>query len=1436
MESKINWDLITSLEGKGVKQAYVPDAEQSQSGVTVGSGFDLGSKNTEFLKELNLDTSLIDKLTPFLGLKGAQASESAPNLKLDDSEVNQIDTASKQWYTNKLIQAYNGADPKTKWEDLDEGKQTVLASVFFQYGDLKSKTPNFWNQVTTDDWDGALANLRNFGDRYNTRRNKEADFLETFLRSKKKIEPAKELENKINVAKPVEIKEELIALDKKFKPRIWKDGLPIDDGMLMPDRLYYNNEFRKFIAQEPTLPEEISAAFKEGTLIGNMWNMFTSRTFAPEEGFMSSQYETTDRGKEIINGYSLDNDSLIWLTERAVSPEHWEYLAERVAGIQRNRETLQRAGWSGIAWQIGSWLIDPINMTGYGLMNKGLKAIRMANRSDRLTNFAKSGALVAGTETALFSPVAYNQPTLGTDDVILATILGGTLGGGINVYLAKSLNNVSKAVTRLDVEENGGKLARSVVRDNPDIKNWIDTFGGNSRKIVEDIGNTADDLYDTSIVEGKSLLFPTARNAPFGFLIEMTKSGMAGKSLSPLMKKFGFTFMDDPIGWADDTVKGTKADKVIAQPETVDIVRETILMTVQNAVYPKVHEAFKAWTKINGGWVLGRFVNYPAKAKWDQSVKRAVVAMGRKSQGLPLSASELSLLADTNIMKAANAYADGFEWFAQKLKQYKIDGAENLEVFRGYVPRKASLERLEDLANRLGGEQYVEELLEKAIIGQRLDDLENQFFAGLSEGAVKGGNKVPVETQQPLLDELTKLQEKITKLNTKKPKKTGTKTFKTWEANLNKAQTRVDELNSKIKNGETVTTNIAPTKARVIAQAMVKMIKYNKRAGGFDLEKLIHLKDRSNIKQWIDDIFDEDLSVAAKKELEDALSQNFDVLTSGRFAQRVRLNENFEATINGVSVRLDDLYDNSIDNLWSSYVNEMSGWLALAEKTGINSREKLIKYKNTLKGDIDKAYINSKGLANKADAEKKTVDAVFNNIFGRSAEADPTSSLATSARWLRRYNFTRVLNQVGIAQLPEFGVATAQQGLRTLVNEIPAFRKLIDRNLENVPDTFLKDMAVIGASNGDEWLYRMFSAYEVTERGVVNPVTFAKTSQKSIVGKIQKNVEPAMDAMEKGTGFASGLLGIDSIQRKLAMRMFVHRFAEDLIDVGVGKISKSRLARYRVLGLSEDELTALGKEFNNNKNVISYKNYLGRRVMSFHWENFKDQALVRKFAIATNRYTRRAVQYNMIGDTSRIFSDTTLGKTFSQFRQFVMVAWNKQFLHNLAMADAQTASMFLYTTMIGGMGYYAHSHFNSLGMSTAEKRKYLKKKFGSNDEEFWIKMGLASFQRAGWSSMMPPLADMITQAVAPEYRFNTRSSGQEMNLITGNPSWDAGSKLLLSINSILKSTRSDYQFSKKDLNRIMRLLPFQNMYGINQFLNFVRDNSGLPDKGNYNPY
>jgi len=170
---KIDWDFIASLEGKGANQGYVPSLN---SGVTIATGFDLKEKDRNFLASIGLSTNLIDKLTPYLGISGAEAEEVAKNLRLSDPEVMEVDLASKDFYAQNIADQFNNADPSTEFESLSSEQQTVVASVGFQYGNL-SNTPTFFKHAVNGNWDLVEAELRDFKDDFSTRRNTEADYL-----------------------------------------------------------------------------------------------------------------------------------------------------------------------------------------------------------------------------------------------------------------------------------------------------------------------------------------------------------------------------------------------------------------------------------------------------------------------------------------------------------------------------------------------------------------------------------------------------------------------------------------------------------------------------------------------------------------------------------------------------------------------------------------------------------------------------------------------------------------------------------------------------------------------------------------------------------------------------------------------------------------------------------------------------------------------------------------------------------------------------------------------------------------------------------------------------------------------------------------------------------------------------------------------------------
>lgn len=178
----IDFTFIQALEGN-VCEGYVPDPENSQSGVTIACGFDLGARSADELCQA-FSSQLAGKLMPYASLKKQEAANkvAALPLVLNDEEVTQINRYSKQQAVDRLTAQWNESeDTNVDFDDLPEACQTVVASVSFQYGSLQARTPNFWRQVTQGEWRSALNNLRNFGDRYPTRRNKEADLLEGWL-------------------------------------------------------------------------------------------------------------------------------------------------------------------------------------------------------------------------------------------------------------------------------------------------------------------------------------------------------------------------------------------------------------------------------------------------------------------------------------------------------------------------------------------------------------------------------------------------------------------------------------------------------------------------------------------------------------------------------------------------------------------------------------------------------------------------------------------------------------------------------------------------------------------------------------------------------------------------------------------------------------------------------------------------------------------------------------------------------------------------------------------------------------------------------------------------------------------------------------------------------------------------------------------------------
>ena len=160
--------------------AYVPDLGFSRSGATIGTGVDIGQLSVADIQALDIPQELKQKLEPYAGLTGLGAVYLLNNrpLHLTEDEANILDRVITRKTIDGVAYRYNVASGRS-FTELPPEAQTVIADIAFQYGaNLAQRMPTFWSDVTEGRWNSVAQKLRNFGDRYPTRRNAEADLLE----------------------------------------------------------------------------------------------------------------------------------------------------------------------------------------------------------------------------------------------------------------------------------------------------------------------------------------------------------------------------------------------------------------------------------------------------------------------------------------------------------------------------------------------------------------------------------------------------------------------------------------------------------------------------------------------------------------------------------------------------------------------------------------------------------------------------------------------------------------------------------------------------------------------------------------------------------------------------------------------------------------------------------------------------------------------------------------------------------------------------------------------------------------------------------------------------------------------------------------------------------------------------------------------------------
>jgi len=528
-------------------------------------------------------------------------------------------------------------------------------------------------------------------------------------------------------------------------------------------------------------------------------------------------------------------------------------------------------------------------------------------------------------------------------------------------------------------------------------------------------------------------------------------------------------------------------------------------------------------------------------------------------------------------------------------------------------------------------------------------------------------------------------------------------------------------------------------------------------------------------------------------------------------SRRAKLDE----TYSDGEMSISDFLENDSEILFLNYANNLSGQIALAER-GFKSGSDW----TAMMRQIEKEYENM-GIPREDKVrinEMKALQSGYDHLVGKPLD-DISTTYSTFGRIMRKYNFARIMNQVGFAQLAEIGVLIANVGLRQTIRHLPEMRKLVKR-LKNgeIDDEFMREAEEVFGGFGSERLINQV-ANQSDEFG-------ARLSTSKVV-----KVERALDHLNRITADISGMNIVNMAMKRIALKGMVQKW----VDEAFGGSAAMTKKRARDLGISDAMYKRIIDQIKAHA-VTEEGALTKRKIRRINIDNWVDQEAASTYAHALNRWGRRTIQENDIGEQMFLggLTDSTTGKILFQFRGFMMTAYGKHLLHGLKMNDVQAYKGFMMSTMFAGMAYVAQIQAQAALMTGRERKKFLEKRLGKTDEEIIKNIAKAGFQRSAFASLIPATVDTGLGIFGVNPLFHYRSTGLDSNIITGNPTYDLlWTKGFSPTGGIARTAKAmwdkDYDFSQSQYNDLTQMFILQNALGIQNVIRKI-GSMNLPEK------
>lgn len=578
--------------------------------------------------------------------------------------------------------------------------------------------------------------------------------------------------------------------------------------------------------------------------------------------------------------------------------------------------------------------------------------------------------------------------------------------------------------------------------------------------------------------------------------------------------------------------------------------------------------------------------------------------------------------------------------------------------------------------------------------------------------------------------------------------------------------------------------------AENIARSIFKRMSNRSVHSGMDA----NLLNTSNKTLLLDALADANVEAAhmfrIKSMLETAGKDRFADPTKGQISM------NMSAEYNGL--KMTDLLNT---DLASGYMGELKHWVgraALAEK-GFPDRgvydNALVSMQEIGKSRAGTAGSTPKGI-DRVQSDYKKLDAAWKLIIGVPLESDINTPVYKIARGLRKLSAVSKLGKLGFAQTTETARLVTSVGVHQTLKGIPFLRKMRRNAVSGrMEDTVLRDLEDAGMGRiGDEYMLRHpdFRVDDLHENAF----------------KGEKYIDKANYLL----GHASGFNAVSAIQKRFYARQYAMRLHRDITQ---DKLPK---AVANDIGWSGKDVLAFKNLMQTHAEPI--KGFGSRDVYNLHVARWTMEYR-EKFIYGLHKQSNRAILKQTVGDLP-VWSQTALGKFFTQFRTFSMVSGGKHGVHDWKMLKSgqkEGLNTFLLTTAMAIGMYTAKTQIDSLALPPNKRKKYLKNRLSDR-----------SMERAAltWTGQLGVGAEALDYL-----GFGLLGWGGDDNDIHFNRSTDFSdalssvpgigyaSDVARSGISAFKALGSDYKIKQSDARAFMSTIPFNNVMGITNLRNIA---------------